>query len=92
MRGGRDDSVQAPGDQLLDQLGPGRLVLDQPTLAAKGWHCLRTARFDFGYSMRRAQHMQRIEVLTPGLCPRPFAIAPRGDRRCDLRHPAWRSE
>ena len=53
------DGVQALGDQLLDQLSPGRLSSIITPLAAKAWHCLRTARFNFGYSMGRRSTCNR---------------------------------
>ena len=48
------DAMAALGDQLLDQLGAGGLVLDQHDSVA--WNrlcCSRTARLSSGYSSRR---------------------------------------
>jgi hypothetical protein len=53
------DRVQALLDQFLDQLGAGRLVLDQYDRASNAAHCSHTARFNSGYSMRRRNTCNR---------------------------------
>jgi hypothetical protein len=81
------DGVQALGDQLLDQLSPGRLS-SIITPLAKGLALLAYRALQFRIFHGPAQHMQQIEVLTSG------AMLATDRRDCnsgqsprDLRHP-----
>jgi hypothetical protein len=78
------DRVEAVGDQLLDQLGALRLVLDQHDSGVKGSGLLAHRSLQLRILHALAQHMQQKEALAPdppGCAPPPCPPPHAGEGR-----------
>jgi hypothetical protein len=59
------DRMHAVGDQLLDQLGAGRLVLDQYDISHKSFALLAHRPLQHGILHALAQYGQQVKVFAP---------------------------